>query len=426
MSNIYIDVHQLVTVGPNNMNRGEDGAPKTVTFGGVKRARLSSQSQKAAVRKHFFEVHGDRFTAIRSRKIPRLMAAELRVLDPYLSEQQSYEIIGCAVALLTSPKTPVALKAVQDKIKTINANNASGTTPSGKSSSKGREKAEHFVPDLAATFMVSADQAKQFAAVVKQYLDSGVDFVGDSDVAKNSALLKELRASVDDGITPDIALFGRMFASNHSLDSAASVQTAHAFGVGAFVPEEDYFTAADDFAVQTNSPTVKRFKDEVGVSDSGADMLDRNQFTAGTMYRFSTLNFSHLSELMGDPDYAVEVTRQYLESFLRTLPGGAKNSYAQTTSAGTAVVSIRTQQPVNYVGAFEVPVSTHREAKEVLTAYAQGYERMFGKGSDDVTFAMTLEGQEDFVSALGADPGADNMDSILDAVAKVLTALSQK
>ena len=49
----YIDFHALQTLAPNNINRGEDGAPKTAFFGGVQRQRISSQALKAAQRRSF-------------------------------------------------------------------------------------------------------------------------------------------------------------------------------------------------------------------------------------------------------------------------------------------------------------------------------------------------------------------------------------
>lgn len=426
MANIYIDVHQLVTVGPHNMNRGEDGAPKTVTFGGVKRSRLSSQSQKAAVRKRFFHDHGDRLTSIRSRKIPRLMAAELRAMDPTLSEPDSFAIIGCAMAMLTSPKTADAVKKVRALISDAEQKAAAGTPDTDDAEdvpTRGREKGGGYVPDLLATFMVSAEQAKRFAEVVKRHMDSGVDFVGDAKLAQNKTLGKELLASVTEGLTPDVALFGRMYAANRDLDSAAAAQVAHAFGVSPFVPEEDYFTAADDFVVQTDSPVVKQFRDEVGVTDSGADMLERNQFTAGTMYRFSTLNVSHLADLMGDPAYAVEVARGYVKAFLETLPSGAKNAYAQASFPDTVVISVRSRQPVNYAGAFEVPVANRLEAQAVLGDYAAGHDRMFGRGPDDSTFVVARVGQDKLAEALGADPSAESLDSVLDSMSDAVTGL---
>ncbi|WP_246835457.1 type I-E CRISPR-associated protein Cas7/Cse4/CasC, partial [Micromonospora sp. MH33] len=45
-----VGVHILQTLPASNVNRDNSGSPKTATYGGVRRARVSSQSWKRAVR----------------------------------------------------------------------------------------------------------------------------------------------------------------------------------------------------------------------------------------------------------------------------------------------------------------------------------------------------------------------------------------
>ena len=49
----FIDVHALHTLPPSNINRDDTGSPKTATFGGVPRQRVSSQAWKHAIRMDF-------------------------------------------------------------------------------------------------------------------------------------------------------------------------------------------------------------------------------------------------------------------------------------------------------------------------------------------------------------------------------------
>jgi len=46
----YVDVHILQTVPPSNLNRDDAGSPKQAVYGGVRRARVSSQAWKRAAR----------------------------------------------------------------------------------------------------------------------------------------------------------------------------------------------------------------------------------------------------------------------------------------------------------------------------------------------------------------------------------------
>ena len=48
---IYVDIHVLQTVPPSCVNRDDMGSPKTAVYGGTRRARVSSQAWKHAMRK---------------------------------------------------------------------------------------------------------------------------------------------------------------------------------------------------------------------------------------------------------------------------------------------------------------------------------------------------------------------------------------
>ena len=50
-----IEIHALQNFAPSNLNRDDTGAPKDAFFGGTRRARVSSQCLKRAVREHFKE-----------------------------------------------------------------------------------------------------------------------------------------------------------------------------------------------------------------------------------------------------------------------------------------------------------------------------------------------------------------------------------
>lgn len=47
---MIIELHALQTFAPSNLNRDDTGNPKDALFGGVRRARISSQSAKRAMR----------------------------------------------------------------------------------------------------------------------------------------------------------------------------------------------------------------------------------------------------------------------------------------------------------------------------------------------------------------------------------------
>lgn len=50
---LFLDIHVIQTLPPSNINRDDTGSPKTAVYGGVRRARVSSQSWKKAMRDYF-------------------------------------------------------------------------------------------------------------------------------------------------------------------------------------------------------------------------------------------------------------------------------------------------------------------------------------------------------------------------------------
>lgn len=46
---LFLDIHVVQTVPPANINRDDTGSPKTAQYGGVTRARVSSQCWKGAI-----------------------------------------------------------------------------------------------------------------------------------------------------------------------------------------------------------------------------------------------------------------------------------------------------------------------------------------------------------------------------------------
>jgi len=50
---MILELHIIQNFAPSNLNRNDTGAPKDCIFGGSRRARISSQCFKRAMREHF-------------------------------------------------------------------------------------------------------------------------------------------------------------------------------------------------------------------------------------------------------------------------------------------------------------------------------------------------------------------------------------
>ena len=74
---LFIDVHVLQTVPPSNLNRDDTGSPKTATYGGVRRARVSSLAWKRAARRDFAGLLDRSQLGTRTKRAAELLAKRI-------------------------------------------------------------------------------------------------------------------------------------------------------------------------------------------------------------------------------------------------------------------------------------------------------------------------------------------------------------
>ena len=154
----------------------------------------------------------------------------------------------------------------------------------------------------------------------------------------------------------DIALFGRMVAIDSYFNVDACCQVAHAIATHAAPIEFDYFTAVDDCS-----------------HTSGSSHVGVKEFCSSTLYRYANVNVTALKREIGS-DVSVAVAG-FVNTFVRSMPTGFKNSYANVTFPDLVYVTF-TDQPVNLVSAFEKPVKADGagymgESKVALFNYAK-------------------------------------------------------
>ncbi len=74
---IYVDLHVLQTVPPSCVNRDDTGSPKTAVYGGVTRARVSSQAWKHAMRLLFRDMLSQEDVGQRTKTVVDLIAEQV-------------------------------------------------------------------------------------------------------------------------------------------------------------------------------------------------------------------------------------------------------------------------------------------------------------------------------------------------------------
>lgn len=323
-----IDIHIIQSVPPSNINRDDNGSPKTAVYGGTRRARVSSQAWKRAVRDSYATHLDTNELGTRTKRAAELIADRIEKLREGTSRDEALRGAWDALA---------GLKLKEEKPRKSKAD-----TEPKPSTTQYLVFFSHQQLDtlagLAVQHNLGAVPPKEAKAVVRQ----------------------------DHGIS--LALFGRMVADDPELNVDASVQVAHALSTHAVDPEFDFYTAIDD-----HNPN----------EESGAGMMGTLEFNSSTMYRYATVSLNGLHKTLGDVDATARAVEAFLKGFVTAMPSGKQNTFANGTLPHGVVVTARSGQGVSLVGAFEdaVPVSeTGYIAKscEALTRHARELDEAFG------------------------------------------------
>ena len=338
--NLYVDIHALQTVPPSCVNRDDTGSPKTAVYGGVTRARVSSQAWKRAVRLDFQETFSGEELGSRTKKIVDMVAEKIAQIDPSADAgKQAIEALKLA-GLKIKEKTP----------------------------EKGTD----------ALFFLSDGQARALAELTCK---------GEKDKKAYTAALTAFPSV-------DMVLFGRMVADDPSLNYDAAAQVAHSISTHEVHNEFDYFTAVDDRGEENSS---------------GAGHIGTVEFNSSTLYRYATVNVREMEKHLGED--APRVVRGFTESFLRSMPTGKQNTFANRTMPDTIYVTVRRDQPVNLAGAFEQPVRSREgyaaASEKRLADYARAtYDRFVS--SPALALCVTRDG------AIGELAESVSLDRLLD------------
>ena len=303
----YIDVHIVQNIPPSCVNRDDTGSPKSAIYGGVKRLRVSSQAWKHVTRS-FFDAHLDREDlGTRTKRVVGILAKEIgRQAEDLENDAQKLaeEVFNAAKIKLSEPRA------------------------------KKSEEASKKAKESGYLLFLSNRQIAQLAELAVESARSGEE-LGNKEVKK----IFKSQNSID------VALFGRMVADDADLNVDAACQVAHAISTHAAENEFDFFTAVDD----DKSRAEER-------EDAGAGMMGTIEFSSATMYRYATVNLDSLHENLGDAEATLRALTSFIEAFVKTMPTGKQNTFANRTLPSMVVVQVRDDQPVSLVGAFERPV----------------------------------------------------------------------
>lgn len=214
---MLIELHAIQNFAPSNLNRDDTGAPKDCIFGGYRRARVSSQAFKRAMRTEFGKgLLSSDAIGIRTRRLIVDIAERVTGQEP-------------------------APKAAVDAVSAVFKMGGIERPSSGNDAEKENTRILLFISPA------SRD------AMVQYFEERWTELTGKDKQIKDQAVIDLAEMLADSATIPHIALFGRMIEvgdatpfGKKNLGVEAACQVAHAISTHKTDIEFDYYTAVDD------------------------------------------------------------------------------------------------------------------------------------------------------------------------------------
>jgi CRISPR system Cascade subunit CasC len=354
MANI-LELHILQNLAPCNINRDDTGAPKDAIFGGVRRARISSQSLKRAMRRYFAsqKLLPAESLAVRSRNLVGELTTRLvkrGIAEPGAAIEAALGLIDLAV----KSKGP-----------------------------DGPAKTEYLL------FLGRGEitALEELIAANAEVLASG---------KPDKQLKGQVTKCIGSSPAADISLFGRMLADRKDFNVDAACQVAHAISTNRVDREFDFFTAVDDLPIE---------------DEAVSGMLGTVEFNSACYYRYIVINLDKLLENLdgADRELAVNTAVAATQAAIMALPTGKQNTFAAHNPPEFVGVRVRRDTgPLSLANAFERPV-TPTESKGGVTAASvtrlqqkwSAYAEAFGGEGVDLILDLTAAWQGSTVKSVG-------------------------
>ncbi|PTA68498.1 type I-E CRISPR-associated protein Cas7/Cse4/CasC [Deinococcus arcticus] len=386
-----LELHLIQNFAPSNLNRDDTGSPKDAYFGGVRRARVSSQSFKRAMRMDFRarQLLTPDEIGERTKRAHEAIAGLLK--EAGRGEEEAEKAAELALGGLGLPvkdgKSQYLLFLGRDELRRV------------------ADIVQSRWDVFAAGLQAGSDEGKKGKGKASKKAELPDD------------LGKQLKNALNGSRAVDIALFGRMLADLPDKNADAAAQVAHALGTHAMSRREfDFYTAVDDLKPGDTA---------------GADMLGTVEFGSATFYRYLCIDLAKLREnLGGDDELVLRGLKALLYASVYAAPTGKQNTFAAHNLPSLISTVIRQDaSPRNLANAFEVAVKAKDGGYVApsigkLATEWERQERIFGQGGRGRYVNAHDEAE---VSALGErQPNVEALiGSVLDDVRAVLGQLGQ-
>jgi CRISPR system Cascade subunit CasC len=357
---MILELHILQNFAPSNLNRDDTGSPKDCEFGGHRRARISSQCFKRAIRQAFKHERliDEANLASRTKRLVGQIASQLK--EKGRDEDEAKRVVETLLG-------GVSLKAKEEK---------------------GEVKTQYLL-------FLGADEIAEVTDLCDRHWDALLEIVpaeavGEEQNAKkgkakdakkaakdavppeiSKAMLEALRGGKKGTNAADLALFGRMLADLPDKNFHAASQVAHAISTNKISMEFDFYTAVDDLKPDDNQ---------------GSDMLGTVEFNSACFYRYANVDVEQLKKnLDGDAELASKTIEAFIRAAVTAVPTGKQNSMAAQNPPSFVLAVAREAGLWSLANAFVKPVRPKGESDLVeesikaLDEYWGDLTGMYGK-----------------------------------------------
>lgn len=350
-----LEIHILQNFAPSNLNRDDTGSPKDCVFGGARRARVSSQAFKRAMRTYVRErqLLGPENLAQRSRRFNHELVN--RLVAGGRGKEEAQEVVKLALETIgfkldskddhTQYLIFLGSGELDDIAELVEANWDEIRTVVEKRKASKKDKKEAVSPDL------------------------------------KKALDRAIRQRDEGGDAVDVALFGRMLADRPDKNQDAACQVAHAISTHKVQKEFDYYTAVDEL--------------KKGDEDAGAGMVGTTEFNSACFYRYLLIDLEQLrTNLQDDHELFRKGLLAFTEAAVRALPTGKQNSFAAHNPPSFVALRHRKDgAPINLANAFETPVwsaktSLSAASAERLSEQWKKLDDFYGGSSNTIYWSL--------------------------------------
>lgn len=336
----FLQIHTLTSYPAANLNRDDSGRPKTLVYGGAERLRVSSQSTKRAW-----------------RTSPEFRAAVGEINIGARTQEFGHALYKKLIEKGLDDKTAT------EKVRSVVEHDKLGKLEEKKKLKKGQEASDEDAAPIETNQLVHLGQDEMSALLaLADRLASGEEVT-----AKDALILQKHPLAVD------IAMFGRMLATNTGYNVEGAVEVAHAFTTHRVTVEDDFYTAVDDLkAVRPGA-------------DAGAGFIGVFEFGAGVFYQYANVNIDLLKKnLGGDADLARKAVAGLIEAMAVANPKGKQHSTAARSRAGYMRVEVGEKAPRTLANAFLKPIPPRTDedlvtaSMKALKAESEALDRAFG------------------------------------------------